>query len=91
MSRLKTAKVRNSKKSLSNVIVRHHFTAFANTAQREAFLLKIIARPSTHLEYFVPPLTGSQVVASMSVTSIEKGLFEVRDHILIILTDLFEL
>lgn len=27
----------------------------------------------------------------MSVTSIDAGLFEVRDHILIILTDLFEL
>lgn len=56
-------------------IVRHDFTAFANTSQREAFLLKIIVLPSTHLEYFVPTLLGSQVVlASMSVTSIELGV-----------------
>lgn len=57
-----------------SLIVRHDFTAFTNTSQREAFLLKIIVLSSTHLEYFVSTLLGSQVVASMSVTSVELGV-----------------
>lgn len=58
LSYYETMDLSNSQVSLSNVIVRHDFIALANTSQGEAFLLKIITRSSTHLEYFVPTCIG---------------------------------
>lgn len=48
-----TRDLSKSEMPLPNVIVRHDFTAFTNSSQREAFLLKIIALPSTHHSHWV--------------------------------------
>lgn len=48
-----------SHETQSRVVVRLDFTTSANTSQREAFLLKIIAPSSTHLECVVGTPIGS--------------------------------